>query len=213
MATVKAFLAAAMSEVGYVERPVNRTKFAAEAGHSDGAPWCASFVVAMARRVGLKLPSESPYTPSMADAFEQAHRFDGNPQPGALMFMDFPDAVARIQHVGIVISVRPDGQLNTVEGNTSAGPTGSQHNGGGVYRRVRPRIYAVGFGHPIFDPEPTQEDDMFTDEDRARHRRIEELLLAVNHQVVSDEGRLRRATAAAEAGKGLVERIVKKLGA
>lgn len=41
-------------------------------------------------------------------------------------------------HVGIVEAVFPEfGSFHTIEGNTSPGNTGSQSNGGGIYRRTR----------------------------------------------------------------------------
>src|SRR5690606_31668374 len=59
-----------------------------------------------------------------------------------------PDSVRRIQHVGIVEKVISSG-VQTIEGNTSGGSSGSQSNGGGVYRRTRTSSI-VGFGHPAY---------------------------------------------------------------
>jgi hypothetical protein len=155
MPTAQEFLDAARSEIGYVEAKTNRTKFAAEAGHANGQPWCATFVVAMARRVGLRLPSESPYTPTMANGFKAESSWSNaaaqTPRPGDIVFFDFPDDVRRIQHVGIVESYDPaTATVTTIEGNTSSNTRGSQSNGGGVYRRFRSFSYIVGFGRPTF---------------------------------------------------------------
>lgn len=152
----------AVKEIGYTETPVNKTKFAKEAGHANGAPWCATFLVAMARRAHVQLPNESAYTPSMAQGFKNAGLWSNLPVPGSLVFYDFPDSVHRIQHVGVVESVDPvHGTLVSIEGNTSPGVKGSQVNGGGVYRRTRKMTYAVGYGHlaaqepaPVPQPEP-----------------------------------------------------------
>lgn len=156
MPTVDDVLAAARHELGYLERPAgsNRTKFAAEAGHANGQPWCATFLVAIARRSGLSLPSTSPYTPTMAAGFRTAGRWHTDAQPGDFAFFDFPDNVHRIQHVGVVESVRADGSLTTIEGNTAPGTTGSQSNGGGVWRRQRARGLVVGYGRPIYAAAP-----------------------------------------------------------
>ncbi len=140
----------ALREIGYTEDPPgsNRTKFAAEAGHAPAQPWCATFVVAMARRANVHLPSESAYTPAMAQAFKTAGLWTSIPHPGDVAFFDFPDSKDRIQHVGIVESTDPvRGTVTSIEGNTSAGNHGSQDNGGGVYRRTRPLAHAAGFGH------------------------------------------------------------------
>jgi peptidoglycan hydrolase-like protein with peptidoglycan-binding domain len=56
----------------------------------------------------------------------------------------------RIQHVGFVEKVNGDGSIVAIEGNTSGGDSGSQDNGGGVFRRVRARSLIVGFGRPPY---------------------------------------------------------------
>jgi surface antigen len=154
MTAASAFLAAAAGEIGYLEAPAgsNRTKFAAEAGHANGYPWCATFLVAIAARVGLELPSTSAYTPAMANGFRAAGRWHTTPQPGDFAFFDFPDNVRRIQHVAVVEAVNPDGSLTTIEGNTSPSATGSQANGGGVWRRRRARGLVLGYGRPAYAP-------------------------------------------------------------
>lgn len=158
MTTAAEFVAAAAREVGYTERPTgsNRTKFAAIAGHPNGQPWCASFVVAIARRVGLQLPSESAYTPTMAAGFKNVGRWvtPKNIEPGDVVFYDFPDSKRRIQHVGIAAARPAAGFIDCIEGNTSAGSSGSQDNGGGVYRRRRPLAHVVGAGRPAFAAAP-----------------------------------------------------------
>jgi hypothetical protein len=156
------FIAEAKKELGYTEDPPgsNRTKFAQEAGHANGQPWCASFVVSIARRVGVTLPSESAYTPTMAAAFKAQGRLFDVPQPGDVAFFDFPDSKNRIQHVGIVESATAT-HVTCIEGNTSSSAAGSQDNGGGVYRRKRALAHARGFGRPIWQTiSRIQEDDM-----------------------------------------------------
>lgn len=156
--TADCVIAQARSEVGYTESPPgsNRTKFAAEAGHANGQPWCATFMVAIARRCGGKVGNESAYTPSLFESM--AH--PGAPAPGDLAFFDFPDSVHRIQHVGLVIAASGS-SVTCIEGNTSAGAGGSQSNGGGVYERTRPRSLVAGFGRPNYTSE---EDDMTPDQ-------------------------------------------------
>lgn len=174
MPTPESFIAAARREVGVTESPPgsNRQPYAAAAGHANGQAWCATFVVAMARSVGMKVGNESAYTPALYASM----RHGPDPQLGALSFFNFPnDGVNRIQHVGIVVGWT-DTTVISVEGNTSAGSYGSQSNGGGVYVRSRPRIHVVGYGYPPFDITPyepqEEDDDMFSDQDR---RQLEEL--------------------------------------
>lgn len=177
MATAEQFVAEAASEVGYQEQKTNRTKFALEADHINGYPWCGTFVVAIARRCGIKLPSESAYTPAMAVSFQRAKRWTQIPHVGDLAFFDFPDSKRRVQHVGIVERVSPEG-VTCIEGNTSPGSGGSQDNGGGVYRRLRPLKYVVGFGRPEF----TQGDELTSEQD--------EMLKRINHFVVVEFPRI-----------------------
>ena len=152
MASADDFLRSLRSHVGETERPPgsNEQPFAARAGHANGQKWCATYIVACARDVGLKLPSESAYTPTMADGFRLAGRWFQDPQPGDLGFVDFKDHVNRIQHV-LVVTGQTGSTILSVEGNTSSGSQGSQDNGGGVYERRRPRSIIVGFGRPAFD--------------------------------------------------------------
>jgi hypothetical protein len=157
MATVEQFLACVRSHIGVTESPPgsNDTPFAARAGHLNGQPWCATFVVACARDAGVKLPSESAYTPTMADGFKHAGRWTpDDPRPGDLAFVDFPDDhTVRIQHVAVVVGV-DENRVRTIEGNTSSGEAGSQDNGGGVFERIRSRNIVVGYGRPAFESEP-----------------------------------------------------------
>lgn len=162
-ATIEAFTREATSEKGYTEAPAgtNKTKFAAEVGHANGQPWCATFIVAMAKRTGLRLASSSAYTPSMAQAYIDAKRWYSSQyaQRGDIVFFDFPDAKKRIQHVGILLSIdRAKSTVTCIEGNTASGTSGSQDNGGGVYIRTRPIANnVVGFGRPFFDQPATKE--------------------------------------------------------
>lgn len=158
MATLGVFLDKARSYIGTEESPPNsnRNPFAPIVGHANGYPWCASFCLAVAKEVGLRLPTSSAYTPRIAADFQLARQWaTDNGRPGDLALFDFPDAERGIQHIGIVESVLP-GTLICIEGNTSAGIRGSQDNGGGVYRRTRPRAVVVGFGRPEFD-QPVEE--------------------------------------------------------
>src|SRR6266545_72375 len=101
MATVEQFLASLRRHVGERESPppTNKNPFSAALGRPPEA-WCADFVVACAREGGLKLPSESASTTTLADAFKVAGRWFHDPWPGDLGFVDFPkDNTFGIQHV------------------------------------------------------------------------------------------------------------------
>lgn len=153
MATVEQFLATARKYLGTREDPpgTNANPFSQRLGRPR-EPWCADYVVAVAREAGVSLPSESAYTPTMADAFRRAGRFFHEPRPGDLAFFDFPgDNTHGIQHIEIVTDGGPGGSILDIGGNTSSGTIGSQDNGDGVYLRTRPRAWVVGYGRPAFD--------------------------------------------------------------
>jgi hypothetical protein len=148
-ALVDAVLRHAASEIGTVEGRNNATEYAAEAGHANSQPWCATFVVAMFRRAGTRLPSESAYTPTMYAGLRREGRAVDDPQRGALGFLHF-ESLGRIAHVGIVESVRGDGRFVTIEGNTDVkgGRTGGQ-----VMRKVRSPA-GWRFAMPPYDSAP-----------------------------------------------------------
>ncbi len=141
----------ARDQIGVKESPANSNvcKFSRWYPMA-GSPWCAMFVswvLDQAQIEGFK----HAYTPSGAALFQQRHRwFTANPKPGDVVYFDFPDSLARIQHVGFVEKVNGDGSIVAIEGNTSAGASGSQDNGGGVFRRTRTRSLIVGFGRPPY---------------------------------------------------------------
>lgn len=145
MTTALDVLAHARRELGYNEGRNNDNKYAKQAGHANNQPWCASFVVAMFRACGMKLPSESAYTPAMANGFKQAGAWTSRPSVGAVVFFQWP-SMGRIAHVGVVESVRADGAVVTIEGNTNSG---GSRTGGAVMRHVR-RANIAGYGIPKY---------------------------------------------------------------
>lgn len=156
MATASQAISAARQRVGTTEFPANSNcnTFSTHLGRPCEA-WCADFLVAILREVGVKIPSESAYTPTMFAGFRVAGMSVpiNNVRPGDLVFFDFPDKTTGIQHVGMATTGVNPGGIGTVEGNTSPGILGSQDNGGGVYERTRPLAYIVGVGRPPYSPQ------------------------------------------------------------
>lgn len=161
--SVEQFIAACRADVGYVETPTNRTKFASMAHHANGYAWCHTFLVGEANATGLNLPdgvdgdavpdvvAGTAYTPSGANAWKAAGRWSLTPHPGDWGYIDFPgDGVDRISHVALITAVHPDGTVSTIEGNTSSGVSGSQRNGGMVATRRRLLSLFKGFGRPRY---------------------------------------------------------------
>lgn len=150
--TAQRVIEVALDEVGYVEKPVNLTKYG-EYMKADGLPWCGSFVNWCFHQAGVKLPSMVS-TAMGAQKMKEVGRWDSKPQRGDLAFFDFPgDGVDRISHIGIVAEVK-DGEVITIEGNTA--PTGGDQRNGGMVM-IKTRSFGagssiVGFARPKFKP-------------------------------------------------------------
>lgn len=149
MASLTKVLNIARSQLGYREGRNNNTKFGRWYGMNN-VSWCDIFISWVGVTANARdIVGRAAYTPSHAQWFRSQNRWGTVPRRGAIVFFDFPDAVHRIQHVGIVESVRSDGRIVTIEGNTASG-LGNQSNGNGVYRRVRSQSMVVGYGYPAY---------------------------------------------------------------
>lgn len=149
----------AASEIGYTENPPNsnRTKYG-KAYCWDGVPWCCIFVwwcFSQAHAQGLfyggnKTASCPQY---MAWSMSRGRWVTSGFKPGDIVLFNFdgkPDA----DHIGIIESVEKDG-IYSIEGNTSSDSSGSQSNGGGVFRKFREWKEIMGADRP-----PYEEDEM-----------------------------------------------------
>jgi surface antigen len=165
--TVERLIEVALAEVGTIEGPKdNETKYG-KFMKANFQPWCGSFVNWCGDESGVKIPN-TVWTEGGAAAFKKAKKWmdveTATPQVGDIVYFDFPaDGIDRISHVGIVIKVREDGRVVTVEGNTAPDKKGNQRNGGEVCRKVRAYkkkngrrlqpslpVSIVGFGRPKF---------------------------------------------------------------
>jgi cell wall-associated NlpC family hydrolase len=114
-------------------------------GENDqGQSWCACFVswcfaeVLASSLVAAKNKYGFIYCPDGVNYFKKKNQLVDPTKalPGDIVFFDW-EGKGIADHVGIVESVGA-GFISTIEGNTSAeGASGSQQNGGGVYRRKR----------------------------------------------------------------------------
>lgn len=154
MTTATKVLNIARSQIGYHQMSGERTKYGRWYG-MDGVSWCDMFVSWVGVMANARaIIGKAAYTPAHASWFQSEGRWGHTPRRGAIVFFNWPnDGVDRIQHVGIVESVRGDGRIVTIEGNTTSGVWGSQSHGGGVYRRVRSTSLVVGYGYPQYDGE------------------------------------------------------------
>lgn len=156
MATVEEVLKIASEEIGTGENPrgSNMTKYGAAYG-MNGVSWCAQFVWWVMNKAGVE-HIKSAYTPSVADWYRSKGRGfsdDKQAKRGDIVLFDFPDSLHRIQHIGFVVE-NTGSSLMCIEGNTSAGSSGSQDNGDGVYRKPRDYGSAVYYGRPFYAAEP-----------------------------------------------------------
>lgn len=151
-ATVNEVLTIAYDEVGYVEKPVNITKYGAFF-KSNPAQWCGLFVMWVMAQAKQKFPNTA-YTPNGVVAFRNMGAFitKGNPEPGDIVYFDFPDDIHRVSHVGICVKTRSNGNVLTIEGNTTGSKLGKkdERNGGEVAIKERRRVDIVGWGRPMY---------------------------------------------------------------
>jgi hypothetical protein len=113
-----------------------------------GTPWCGSFVAAGLRRAGVKgvnyrLASVAYIEDDARRGAAPFHSWTTNgsgARPGDLVVL-----FGRGIHVEMVEKVHSN-HVDTIGGNTSpASGSGSQANGGGVFRRKRPRSQVRGY--------------------------------------------------------------------
>src|SRR4051812_29452227 len=143
MATVEQLLTWARGQIGTVEHGGPHGNDGNVVHYWDdtrmswcqGGPWCDAFVSAGFLACGIGVPVNG-YCPS-SEAWYRVHgrlyaRSQG--QPGDQVLYDFGEP-SPPNHTGIVESIDlRAGTVTAIEGNTSPGFSGSQSNGGGVYR-------------------------------------------------------------------------------
>jgi hypothetical protein len=133
-------VAIAQREVGVAEQPPGSNdhpriaQYRTATAGSMVAPWCAYFTSWAAREAGAPIGPGGQGMGAVDGVWSWAQQTgkaipqgSGPPQPGDLIVWD--------EHIGIVESVLPDGQIQTIEGNSS----------NAVSRRVHPAGDAIGY--------------------------------------------------------------------
>ena len=153
----------AKARVGITEHPAgsNRgpriTAWQEMSGYpGGGVPWCQCFVNASAyvgTRKRLNPATIGGYTVSVVEMANNGEhglkRISLNEaRPGDWLYFNFPGGES-VDHVGLFMS-RDGDTVFTIEGNTSSGNSGSQSNGGGVFRRERDRSLIAAVVRPPF---------------------------------------------------------------
>lgn len=122
----------------------------------DGVAWCGCFTASAAvEEAGADIPLKArlAYTPYIcADASAGTNGLTRVPfdqvQEGDLVVFNFGSGIAK--HVGLAVGPFSNGYTDCIEGNTSSGSSGSQDNGGGVFRRQRPVSHVICVARPDY---------------------------------------------------------------
>ena len=150
MASANKVLSIAAGEVGYSrwDDPQAGTKygraFAEKVGNSyygnSGIPYCCMFVWWVLEQAGMTVPGmPTASCTTLRNACASAGMIvpKMSAQPGDIVIFDWPGSRdGANDHVGFV-ELNKGNYIQTIEGNTSSGASGSQGNGGVVARRTR----------------------------------------------------------------------------
>lgn len=114
----------------------------------SGYSWCAAALKFASLAADAPAPERPGFNPAAVIGWKRWLEARGglrdNPERG---FIAMHRTTATQGHIGIVVRSITPLLVQTIEGNTSPGPDGSQSDGGGLYRRIRPRRYwSWGFG-------------------------------------------------------------------
>ena len=120
-----ALLRAAQGEVGQKEQPPGSNDSARIAQYRAAVPgggvgpWCAYFASWAARQAGTPLGDNGQGFARVDDVWAWAQK-TGRAVPGSPSAQPKPgDLIIWNEHMGVVESVRPDGSIQTIEGNSS----------------------------------------------------------------------------------------------
>ncbi|MCS4593550.1 hypothetical protein KTJ89_11215 [Brevibacterium sediminis] len=140
MATVQEVISRADSWVGHTEKYNNRTrfndKFYGREVNGAAYPWCAAFTSVICQESGMRPNVDYPHSAGVAVCRNWAIQNNRWVSPSQIRKGDL--VVFTFSHIAFARADAAGGAVKTIEGNTSAGTGGSQRDGGGVHRRVRP---------------------------------------------------------------------------
>lgn len=148
----------ALDQVGKTESPYGSNwgepiqSWIQNCGYTSPVPWCGCFArEAAVDHGGADIPADyrMGYAGYIADDARtgsngfQAVSFDDARPGDVLVFWG-------TAHIGLCVEAPSGDSIQTVEGNTSSGTSGSQSNGGGVYRRTRSRSDVTVVARPDY---------------------------------------------------------------
>ena len=138
-----AVLAAVQREVGVAEQPPGSNdapriaQYRQATAGSGVGPWCAYFTSWAAREAGMPLGEQGQGFGSVDALYAWAQRA-GRAVPNGPGVVPRPgDLVVWDEHIGVVESVDPSGQLHTIEGNSSDQVARRVHDAGSALGYVR----------------------------------------------------------------------------
>lgn len=140
----------AMGEIGEKESPpnTNKTKYGKWANY-DGVAWCGIFVSwcyekagAPLEKIGFRFNGFAGCQTAVAH-FKKTNQITTDPQQGDIVFFDW-NGDGRYDHTGIYVRDLKNGDIQTIEGNTSMS---NNSNGGNVMMRTRSKKVCL-FVHP-----------------------------------------------------------------
>lgn len=149
MKTVQDVIQIAQNELGVTEYPANSNRvkyndwYYGRNVSGPSYPWCCVWVCWIFDHAGMPLPHKTASCSDMLSWYRkyQPERVVTDPKRGDIIIYNFG-------HTGIVESVAAS-TITAIEGNTSAGSTGSQSNGGGVFRRTRSKALVEAYIRPF----------------------------------------------------------------
>ncbi len=153
MDVIQKIINLALSQIGYVEGKNNSNKYGEAYGWNNVA-WCVQFLWWLFAQLGISDLFYGGNKTASCGELNNFHKAAGQAvswdqlRPGDIMFMNFGSGVP--EHAGLVIAVG-NGSVNTMEGNTAAGSSGSQSNGGGVYKRTRYKSQFIAAYRPAYE--------------------------------------------------------------
>lgn len=130
--------------------------FLSRVGLGAGYAWCAAFVSELLYRAGW-FRFKSARVLDWESWAENRSLIVYTPERGELAFVVKGEGKKQLRHIEIVIGTAghptplsalgsvPRGYVLTIGGNTSPGSQGSQSDGDGVYRRLRPIDFFSGY--------------------------------------------------------------------
>jgi CHAP domain len=139
-----AIVAAASAEVGQAEQPPGSNDSpriaqyrSATAGAPGPGPWCAYFASWACRQAGVPLGDHGEGFGSVDALYAWAQR-TGRAAPTGSGYVPKPgDLIVFDEHIGVVESVLPSGQIQTIEGNSSDQVARRTHSAGEAIGFVR----------------------------------------------------------------------------